>query len=258
MINQEQLRDSLQAACQVHGKFYSEALLTGWSECTKSVSDKQFKDVFWQVATDKFPKPSDLLQAVAGINPTDDWEIIMAVATGRTQIATINGYAAAALKQIGGVRSLATANDITTRQLHQQWLTAVNPAGLASLPAGDEQISLHPTSLKPAVYGDYQPDLTGEFRANALIKLLLKGTMKPEFAKRILSGSGKKLGLGEAESSLPAAQRDRVLATIAEIQHPEWQCSKGEAKPTTEPEQPVLVPTAWTSKVVQIPLAVTT
>jgi hypothetical protein len=222
MINEKALIKHLQAACEVHGKMYTESLLTGWAACTKSVSTKQFTEAFWSCATDRFPKPSDLLQAVAGINPTDDWEKIMAVATGRTEAITISGYAAASLRQIGGVRQVANANEITTRQLHQQWLTGLQTAG-SGLPAADEEISLMPIRPKISIDDHFYPvDITGQIRATALIKTLVAGTVSPKVAKLIVSGS-KKIGLGDAVSNWPAAQRDRVLAIIAEIENPELQ-----------------------------------
>jgi hypothetical protein len=218
----ELLKEYLEMACEIHGKPFSETLLKGWLECTKSISEKQLKDCFWSCATDRFPKPSDLLQAVAGINPTDDWERIMAVATGRTETITISGYAAASLRQIGGVRTIANANEITTRQLHQQWLTGLQTAG-SGLPAADEEISLMPIRPKTSLDDHFYPvDVTGQIRATALIKTLVAGTVSPKVAKMIVSDS-KKIGLGDAVSNWPAAQRDRVLAIIAEIENPELQ-----------------------------------
>jgi hypothetical protein len=218
----ELLKEYLEMACEIHGKPFSQTLLKGWLECTKSVNEKQLKDCFWSCATDRFPKPSDLLQAVAGINPTDDWEKIMAVATGRTEAITISGYAAASLRQIGGVRAIANANEITTRSLHQQWLTGLQTAG-SGLPAADEEISLMPIRPKISIDDHFYPvDITGQIRATALIKTLVAGTVSPKVAKMIVSGS-KKIGLGDAVSNWPAAQRDRVLAIIAEIENPELQ-----------------------------------
>jgi hypothetical protein len=222
MIDKELLKDYLESACEVHGKPYSEALLKGWIGCTNSVSEKQFEEAFWSCATDRFPKPSDLLQAVAGINPTDDWEKIMAVATGRTETITISGYAAASLRQIGGVRSLANADEIGTRVLHKQFLEGIQTAG-SGLPAAAEEISLMPIRPKTVVEDHLYPvDITGEIRATALIKTLHRGTVSPKTAKMIVSSS-KKIGLGDAVSSWPAAQRDRVLAIIAEMENPELQ-----------------------------------
>jgi hypothetical protein len=222
MINPTILKSYLVAACEVHQKYYSEPLLTGWLACTKSVSEKQLEEVFWLVAADRFPKPSDLLQAVAGINPTDDWEKIMAVATGRNKTMTISGYAAASLRQIGGVRSLASANEITTRQLHQQLLAGLQTAG-SGLPAADEEISLMPITPKITIEDHYYPlDITGQIRADALIKTLKSGKVSSKVALMIISDS-KKIGLGDAAISWPAAQRDRVLAAIAEIENPELQ-----------------------------------
>lgn len=220
MIDQETLEDYLKAACEVHGKLYTEALLTGWMACTKSVSEKQLEDAFWSCATTKFPKPSDLLQAVAGIAPADDWEKIMAVATGRTEATTISGYAATSLRQLGGVRAIANADEIGTRMLHKQFLEGIQTAG-SGLPAADEEISLMPIRPKQTMDDHFYPvDVTGEIRANALIKTLQKGTVSPKVAKMIVSSS-KKIGLGEAANNWPAAQRDRVLAAINDLENPE-------------------------------------
>jgi hypothetical protein len=222
MANSKKLQEYLESACEIHNKPFTPALLKGWIECTSSISDKQLKDCFWSCATDRFPKPSDLLQAVAGISPTDDWEKIMAVATGRTEAITISGYAAASLRQIGGVRAIANANEITTRSLHQQWLTGLQTAG-SGLPAADEEISLMPIRPKKSIDDHFYPvDITGQIRATALIKTLKAGTVSPKVAKMIVSGS-KKIGLGDAAIQWPAAQRDRVLAIIAEIENPELQ-----------------------------------
>jgi hypothetical protein len=211
MASLDVLRDYLMAACEMHGKAYTEALLTGWNGCTKSVSDKQLTDCWWNVCIHKFPTPSELLQAVAGINPTDDWDKIMAVATGRAATITISGFAAAALRSVGGIRAIANANDYDTRQLHQDWLAALQTAG-SGLPAAEEEISLLPIAAKPKLDDHFYPfDITGEIRANALIKCLGDGRVTTKIAKAIVSGGGKSLGVPHP---WPAAQRDRVLAHI--------------------------------------------
>ncbi|MGL4622164.1 MAG: hypothetical protein ACRCZS_24410 [Chroococcidiopsis sp.] len=219
MLNPEQVKDDLIAACDVHGKTYTDALLNGWIKCTSSVSDRQFKDFFWGIAIDKFPKPSDLLQAIAGIVPEDDWEKIMAVATGRLEVVTISGYAAASLRQLGGVRSISNADEIATRIMHKQFLEGIQTAG-SGLPAAEEQVSLVPIKQKQSVDDHFYPaDSTGEIRANSLIRCLKAGTVSPRTARMHIAGS--KSPLPDAVSTWLPAQRDRVLACINDLENPE-------------------------------------
>lgn len=214
MINQRILTDYLQAACEIHGKSFSQNLVNGWAACTKSVSTEQFENVFWECASDRFPKPSQLLQAVAGIKPADDWEVIMMVATGRCEVGQISGFAAASLRQIGGAGAIASADEVGTRSLHKRWLEGLTTGG-SGLPAAQEEISLSPRSHNSNVVDLYRPDSLGEHRADALIELLRNGTIKPVLAKRLaIAGDAR---LGKASGGLPAAQRDRVLAAIGEL-----------------------------------------
>jgi hypothetical protein len=213
MASIEKMRELLTAACEVHGKPYSEALLTGWVACTKSVSDRQLMDCWWNICTHKVPKPSDLLQAVAGISPSDDWDVIMMVATGRAEIGQISGFAANALRKVGGIIAIANADDLKTAKLKAQWLENMATAG-SGLPMADEEISLNPQPSPSNVIDLYRPDYTGEMRANALIKLLRSGQIKPALAKRLASDGDASIGHG----GIPTAQRDRVLSAIAELQ----------------------------------------
>jgi hypothetical protein len=217
MIDSKILTEYLSAACEIHGKPYSEALLKGWAGCTGSVSTMQFEEAFWSVAAERFPKPSDLLQAVAGISPSDDWEVIMMVACGNAAEGQISGYAASALRRIGGVRKLATANEIETRSLHKEFAAIMTEARPTNgLPPAPEVISLAPAANNFISDPQYKPDHTGEHRANALIKLLKVGGIKPDMARR-LAGHGTKLGQTQV-AAIPQAQRDRVLAAAMEIE----------------------------------------
>ncbi len=213
MASVEVLRDLLQSTCEVHGKPFTEALLTGWVACTKSVSDKQIQGCWWEVCAHRFPKPSELLQAVAGISPDDDWEVIMMVATGRAEIGQVSGFAANALRKIGGIKAIANADEIQTGRLRAQWLEDMQTAG-SGLPMADEVISLNPRPKYDNTPDEYKPDVTGEFRANALINLLKRNEIKPELARKLATQGDKNVGDG----GIPAAQRDRVLAFIADMQ----------------------------------------
>lgn len=215
MAELETIKEHLQQACEVHGKPYSEALAIGWHKCTLSVSDRQFREAFWGCATHKVPKPSELLQAVAGISPTDDWDVVMLVATGRAEVGRISGFAANALRKIGGVKAIALADEAKTLKLHAAWLEGMATAG-SGLPMAEEEISLNPQSCASNVVDMYRPDYTGEYRANALISLLNKGEIKPKLARELVAG--KRLVPG---GEIPAGQRDRVLAVVEEIEKPE-------------------------------------
>jgi hypothetical protein len=217
MASLDSLRNHLIAACEVHGRPYSEALLTGWAGCTASVSDKQLMDCWWNICTDRVPKPSDLLQAVAGISPADDWEVIMMVACGNAAEGQISGYAANTLRRIGGVRKLAISNEIETRSLHKEFAAIMAEAKPPNgLPPANETISLAPAANNFISDPQYKPDHTGEHRANALIKLLKNGTMRPDMARK-LAGDGVKLGQTQV-GLIPPGQRDRVLAVALEIE----------------------------------------
>jgi hypothetical protein len=216
MASLECLKSHLMAVCEVHGKPYSDALLTGWAGCTASVSDKQLMDCWWNICSDRVPKPSDLLQAVAGISPSDDWDVIMMVACGNAAEGQISGYAANALRRVGGVRKLAIANEIETRVLHKEFSAIMAEARPTNgLPPAQEVISLAPAVNSFIHDPQYKPDHTGEHRANALIKLLKDGTMKPDMARK-LAGDGAKLGQTQV-GAIPSGQRDRVLAVALEI-----------------------------------------
>jgi hypothetical protein len=214
MADIETIRECLQSACDVHGKILSEAMVKGWWECTKSVTNQQFEDAFWGCATYRLPKPSELLQAVAGISPADDWDVIMLIATGRAELGRISGFAANALRKIGGIKTIAAADESSNEKLHRQWLEHMQTAG-SGLPMAEEEISLNPQP-RGNVVEMYRPDFTGEYRANALINLLRRGEIQPKLAREL--AAGKRLVPG---GEIPAGQRDRVLALIEEIEKPQ-------------------------------------
>lgn len=223
MINRDVLREALEGACQIHRRVFSEALLECWQKCTESVSTKQFQEVFYTVCGGGFPKPSEFLQAVAGVNPTDDWEAIMEVAQGRSLSAEISGIGAIALCKIGGLRAIAQAKTETGSsgwseigRLKKDFVEKCEIGAPGSLLPSREVISLAPCNSPKASVDTFSPDYTGESRANALIRLLESGNIKPALAIQLAtSGHSAITGSG---GGLPAAQRDRVLAAIQDIQ----------------------------------------
>jgi hypothetical protein len=231
MASRETLEDHLRAACEVHGKQFSDVLVTGWMGCTKSVSDTQLKECWWDICSDKVPKPSDLLNAVAGVNPHDEWGVIMGVAQGLYETGQINGFAAASLRRIGGVRAVSMASTEGKEgwseldRLKKEFLDGLQTGG-SGLPPAPEIISLSGSSttgqqLPGGTYidstgavcrNDYC-DATGKDRADSLCRLLLSGEIKPSTVRLILKGKS-----GAPGGRLPAAQRDRVLAAIGEVE----------------------------------------
>jgi hypothetical protein len=184
------------------------------------------------------PKPADLLQKIAGINPQGEWEVIMGVAQGRYESGQISGYAAASLRQIGGVRAVAMAKtEGRDGYTELDWLKKEFAEGLqtsgSGLPAAPEIISLSGTTTTAqqqvsggsyvdstgAVCRNDYCDASGKDRADSLIRLLKAGEIKVTTTKNMIGSrslSGKAL---ERSGQIPAAQRDRVLAAIAEIEN---------------------------------------
>jgi hypothetical protein len=227
MASLDCLKNHLIAACDVHGKPFSDALLTGWMGCTSSVSDQQLMDCWWSICSDKVPKPSDFLQAVAGVNPRDDWEGIMGVAQGRYESCEISGQAAIALQSIGGVRAVAMAKVegaySELDRLKKEFFDNLQ-VGSGGLPPARETISLsgNPSpSFQVETFIDSHGktcrtdycDADGSDRADSLCRLLRSGEIKPSTVRLILRGKS-----GAPGGRLPAAQRDRVLAAIGEVE----------------------------------------
>lgn len=232
-INPTTLEKYLRDACAGHGKNYEDGMLRMWAGCTKSVTTQQFEETFWSCAANGVPKPTDLLQAVAGIKPYDDWEVIMGVAQGRYQSGQISGYASAALRRIGGVRSIAMAKtegkeDWTELDRLKRDFFAGLQTGGSGLPAAPEIISLSGAAASPGqqldggTYVDSNGkvcrndycDSTGSDRADSLVRLLQAGEISPKTARLLAGGGYSYVKTGK----LPAAQRDRVLAVANEIE----------------------------------------
>jgi hypothetical protein len=227
MIDLIILEQHLRDACVGHGKIYEDGMLRMWIGCTASITTEQFQETFWGCAANGVPKPADLLKAVAGVNPRDDWEGIMGVAQGRYENCEISGQAAIALRSIGGIRAVAMAKTEGTYsesdRLKKEFFDNLQ-IGSGGLPPAREVISLSgsPRQTMPvdtfidshgkSCRTDYC-DASGKDRADSLCRLLRSGELKPKTVRLILSGKS-----GAPGGRLPAAQRDRVLAAIGEVE----------------------------------------
>jgi hypothetical protein len=188
------------------GKKADSAVANIWASLFDKCSYDAFDEIWTRLSATRFPTKVEILCALAGFDPHEDWLKITQIVSGEIEEHTIYGISAIALKKAGGLGRLRDLSRYDADQFRKNWWFNLDVGGTNAIMPANVAIRIRDNSRSAHdIEGHYPIDATGEVRARALMNCIDKGTAKPRIAA----------GLAQ---SLPSFWRNLVYQTCEQAE----------------------------------------
>jgi hypothetical protein len=205
MIEREYFDELLDGLAQIKHTKISAMMGDIFYEKLKDINGDLFLSAIQALVDESFfPTPERIREVATGVTIDQDWYEIMAVASGSKSSAEISGIAGIALKSIGGIKTIAIADERNTDKLRSQFLKLLSiPTDPKTLPPA--KVTIKVGTEERGSDPEYPIDWDFSVRTASLIRLLNKREIKTSTAIAMCS-------------RFPAVKKAEVMAIVEEIE----------------------------------------